>query len=150
MNLQAERLIRESWAALVPIRTKAAEQFYIRLFEIDPTARELFAGRPMHVQQEKFLHTVDMLVQMLDYPPQIIEEFQALAKRHVGYGVLVEHYEPVGNALLWAMAHELGERWTPDVERAWTELYTFIAGIMKRAAAPGNSGTQQNKTGRTD
>ncbi|GAB1343618.1 globin family protein [Gemmatimonas sp.] len=150
MNLQAERLIRESWGALVPMRTRAAERFYTKLFEIDPTARELFAGRPMHVQQEKFLHTVDMLVQMLDYPPQIIEEFQALAKRHVGYGVLLEHYEPVGNALLWAMAQELGERWTPDVERAWTELYVFIAGIMKRAAAPGNSGTQQNKTGRTD
>lgn len=147
MNPQAERHIRDSWAALVPVRTKAAEQFYTRLFEIDPTVRALFAGRPMHVQQEKFLHTVDMLVQMLDYPPQIIEEFQALAKRHVAYGVLLDHYEPVGQALLWAMAQELGDQWTPDVGRAWTELYSFIGGIMKRAAAPQNSGTPQNRTG---
>lgn len=139
MHPQAERHIRDSWAALLPVRTKAAERFYTRLFELDPTARELFAGRPMHVQQEKFLNTVDMLVQMLDYPPQIIEEFQALAKRHVGYGVLLDHYEPVGQALLWAMAKELGDQWTPEVDRAWTELYSFIAGIMKRAAAPERS-----------
>jgi hemoglobin-like flavoprotein len=150
MNPQAERRIRESWAALVPMRTRAAERFYTRLFEIDPTARELFAGRPMHVQQEKFLHTVDTLVQMLDYPPHIIEEFQALAKRHVGYGVLLEHYEPVGQALRWAMAQELGEQWTSDVERAWSELYLFIAGVMKRAAAPTNNEEPQTQTGRTD
>jgi hemoglobin-like flavoprotein len=136
MNSHAERLIRESWTTLVPSRTKAAERFYTRLFEIDPSARELFAGRAMHVQQEKFLHTIDMLVQMLDYPPQIIEELQVLALRHVGYGVLLEHYEPVGQALLWALEQELGDEWSPEFQRAWTELYLFIAGVMKRAAAP--------------
>jgi hypothetical protein len=31
--------------------------------------------------------------------PQIIEELQALSKRHVGDGVLVAHDEPAGAAL---------------------------------------------------
>jgi hemoglobin-like flavoprotein len=149
MNPQAERLIRESWTSLVPIRAQAATLFYGRLFDIDPSARELFAGRPMHVQHEKFLSTIDTLVQMLDYPPQIIEDLQALAKRHVGYGVLLDHYEPVGASLLWALEHGLGDRWTPDVARAWTELYTFIAGVMKRAAAPTHSEAPHTQTGRT-
>ena len=136
MNPQAERLIRESWTELVPLRAQAAQLFYDRLFAIDASSRALFDGKPMHVQHEKFLKTVDTLVQMLDYPPQIIEELQALSKRHVGYGVLLEHYEPVGEALLWALGQALGERWTPEVERAWSLLYLFISGVMKRAAIP--------------
>jgi hemoglobin-like flavoprotein len=135
MNPQAERLIRESWAQLVPIRAQAAQLFYDRLFAIDSSSKALFDGKAMHQQHEKFLQTIDTLVQMLDYPPQIIEELQALSRRHVGYGVLLEHYETVGQALLWALAHGLGEQWTPEVQRAWTELYLFIAGVMKRAAA---------------
>ena len=122
MNPQAERLIRESWTQLVPIRAQAAQLFYDRLFAIDPSSKLLFDGKPMHVQHEKFLQTVDTLVQMLDYPPQIIEDLQALSKRHVGYGVVLDHYEPVGQSLLWALEQGLGDHWTPDVQRAWTEL----------------------------
>lgn len=136
MNPQAERIIRETWTSLVPIRLQAAQLFYDRLFEIDAECKALFDGKPMHVQHDKFLQTVDWLVQMLDYPPQIIEELQALSKRHVGYGVLLAHYEPVGQALLWALEQGLGEQWTPEAQRAWTDLYVFIAGVMKRAAAP--------------
>lgn len=136
MNPHAERIIRESWTTLVPIRAQAAALFYTRLFEIDPTAKALFDGKPMHVQHEKFLQTIDMLVQMLDYPPQIIEELQALSRRHVGYGVLVPHYETVGAALLWALEQGLGDQWNAEMKRAWAELYLFIAGVMTRAAAP--------------
>lgn len=135
MNPEAERLIRETWMTLVPIRLKAAELFYDRLFAIDPSAQALFDGKPMHVQHEKFLQTVDALVQMLDYPPQIIEDLQALSKRHVEYGVTLPQYETVGAALLWALEQGLGDGWTPEVKRAWTELYSFIGGVMKRAAA---------------
>jgi hemoglobin-like flavoprotein len=136
MNPDAERIIRETWLSLVPIRAKAAELFYARLFEIDPSSQALFDGKPMYVQYEKFLQTVDTLVQMLDYPPQIIEDLQALSRRHVDYGVVLPQYETVGEALLWALEQGLGDAWNPEVKRAWTELYIFIAGVMKRAAVP--------------
>ncbi|WP_396214786.1 globin domain-containing protein [Gemmatimonas sp.] len=139
MNPNAERLIRDSWMQLVPIRAAAAELFYSRLFAIDPTAEEFFAGKPMHEQHDKFLKTVDWLVQTLDYPPRVIEELQALSRRHVGYGVLVAHYETVGAALLWALEQGLGVKWDADVKRAWTELYIFISGVMVREATPSSA-----------
>jgi hemoglobin-like flavoprotein len=135
MNPEAERIIRDTWMTLVPIRLKAAELFYDRLFAIDPSAQALFDGKAMHVQYEKFLQTVDALVQALDYPPELIEDLQALSRRHVDYGVSLPQYETVGAALLWALEQGLGDAWTPDVKRAWTELYSFIGGVMKRAAA---------------
>ncbi len=135
MNKDAERLIRESWMQLQPIRLTAAELFYRRLFDIDESAKALFADRPMHGQYEKFLQTVDLLVSTLDTPANIIADLQALSRRHTGYGVVLPQYESVGVALLWALEQGLGDRWTPDVKRAWAELYLFIAGIMTRDAA---------------
>ena len=38
----------------------------------------------------------------------------------------------VGAALLWALERGLGSEWTPEVKRAWGELYLFIEGVMKR------------------
>jgi hemoglobin-like flavoprotein len=139
MHPDAELLIRTSWAALAPSRMRAAELFYTRLFEIDPSASALFTGKAMHEQYEKFLRTVDTLVQMLDYPPGIIEELQALSRRHAGYGVVAAQYATVGSALLWALEQELGASWNADVERAWTELYQFIAGVMRRTAEANRS-----------
>ena len=135
MNTDTERLIRDSWLRLFPLRLTTAQNFYERLFEIDPTAKALFDGKPMHVQQEKFVQTLDTLVQMLDFPADIIRELQALAHRHVDYGVTLEQYTTVGTALLWALERGLGSGWTPDVQRAWVELYLLIEGVMKRAVS---------------
>jgi hemoglobin-like flavoprotein len=132
MQRDTERVIRESWMQLVPLRRTAAQLFYERLFEIDPSARPLFDGKSMDVQQEKFLQTLDLLVQMLDYPANIIHELQALARRHGLYGVSTEQYASVGAALLWALENALGSEWTPETQRAWSELYLFISGVMIR------------------
>lgn len=132
MNRDVERVIRESWMQLIPLRSTTAQLFYQRLFEIDPSAQRLFEGKPMEDQQEKFLQTLDLLVQMLDFPANIIDELQALARRHGGYGVVRAQYDTVGASLLWALEQALGERWTPEAERAWTELYLFISGVMIR------------------
>ena len=135
MNKDAERLIRGSWMRLVPVRLTAAQIFYERLFEIDPSAKALFDGKPMHVQYDKFAHTIDTLVQALDFPASIIDDLQLLARRHVGYGVHLEQYASVGAALLWALERSLGSEWTPEVHRAWGELYLFVEGVKKREAA---------------
>ena len=135
MNKDTERLIRDSWLRLFPLRLATAQRFYERLFEIDPTAKALFDGRPMHVQHEKFVQTLDTLVQMLDFPADIIRELQSLAHRHVDYGVTLEQYATVGTALLWALERGMGSGWTPDVQRAWIELYLLIEGVMKRAVS---------------
>ena len=41
------RLVRESFALVLPIRDTAAELFYARLFETDTSASTLFAGADM-------------------------------------------------------------------------------------------------------
>jgi nitric oxide dioxygenase len=53
----------------------------------------------------------------------------------VDYGVTLEQYATVGTALLWALERGMGSGWTPDVQRAWIELYLLIEGVMKRAVS---------------
>lgn len=37
-------LVQASWRRVLPIAEDAAQLFYARLFELDPTLRELFHG----------------------------------------------------------------------------------------------------------
>ncbi|HEY9050962.1 MAG TPA: hemin receptor, partial [Gammaproteobacteria bacterium] len=38
------KLVKESWAKVVPISETAAELFYGKLFELDPSVRSMFKG----------------------------------------------------------------------------------------------------------
>jgi hemoglobin-like flavoprotein len=53
-----------------------------------------------------------------------------LAKRHVNYGVIPEHYPIVGQALLWTIQRMLGLNWTSDIAAAWTEAYGMLSDHM--------------------
>ena len=37
-------LVKTTWSQVVPIKEKAAELFYARLFELDPTVKPLFTN----------------------------------------------------------------------------------------------------------
>jgi len=75
------------------------------------------------------------IVEALDRPALIVTEVTALGQRHASYGVIAEHYRLVEQALLWALAQELGARWTAEVEAAWQSAYTLLAATMEAAAS---------------
>lgn len=58
-----------------------------------------------------------------------------LGRRHVAYGVRVEHYDPVGAALLWTLAQGLGPAFADPVRDAWTAAYALVARTMQDGAA---------------
>jgi len=128
-------LVRESFAKVAPIAETAAGLFYGRLFETTPAVKPLFRG-DMTEQGRKLMATLAVVVKGLDNLPAIVPVAEALARRHVDYGVLPEHYASVGAALLWTLGQGLGEAFTPEVEAAWTQAYTTLSGVMVAAAYP--------------
>ena len=60
-------------------------------------------------------------------PPRII---QNLGKKHKGYNVVPAHYDVVGQALLDTLKLGLGDLWTKDVAKAWTEIYGVVSSTM--------------------
>jgi len=128
-------LVRDSFAKVAPIAETAAGLFYGRLFETTPEVKPLFRG-DMKEQGRKLMATLAVVVKGLDNLPAIVPVAEALARRHVDYGVLPEHYASVGVALLWTLGQGLGEAFTPEVEAAWTQAYTTLSGVMVAAAYP--------------
>jgi hemoglobin-like flavoprotein len=128
-------LVQNSFRQVIPIKDQAAALFYGRLFETDPTARPLFARTNMAEQGAKLMTTIGFVVAGLKRPEEVVPAAQALARRHIAYGVTEAQYATVGAALLWTLGQGLGAAFTPEVEAAWAAAYTLLAGAMIAAAA---------------
>src|SRR5262245_8873882 len=120
MNSEQKVLVQESFAKVVPISETAADLFYNRLFELDPSLRPLFKG-DMKEQGRKLMDMIGVAVKGLDDLDKIVPAVQALGQRHVGYGVKDKDYDTVATALLWTLEQGLGQDFTPEVKTAWTE-----------------------------
>jgi len=128
------KLVKDSWTKVVPISETAAELFYTKLFELDPSVRAMFKG-DMKEQGRKLMAILNTAVNALDNLEAIVPAVQAMGKRHVGYGVKDEHYDTVGEALIWTLGAGLKDDFTEDTKTAWIEVYTLVADTMKAAAA---------------
>lgn len=126
-------LIQSSFAKVAPIADQAAALFYGRLFEIAPQVKPLFKS-DITEQGQKLMGTLAVVVQGLDTLEAIVPVAEALARRHVDYGVKAAHYAPVGAALIWTLEQGLGEDFTLETRAAWLEAYTLLSGVMMAAA----------------
>jgi hemoglobin-like flavoprotein len=122
-------LVQSSFRKILPIADQASALFYARLFELDPALRTLFVG-DMLDQGRKLMAMLSVAVASLDDPDTFLPVIRALGQRHVGYGVLEEHYASVGAALIWTLQKGLGPEFTPAVCAAWTDTYSLIARTM--------------------
>lgn len=127
-------LVQISWQQVLPIRDLAAELFYAKLFERDPALAPLFKG-DMKAQGAKLMTMIGVAVGNLDHPETLLPVLRGLGARHATYGVKDHHYDTVAAALLDTLQRGLGDAFTPEVKRAWIEIYGVMAGTMKDAAA---------------
>ena len=134
MTPEQVELVKSSWAQVVPISDKAAELFYGKLFELDPSLKPLFTGN-MTEQGQKLMKMIGTAVNGLDRLDEIVPAVQSLGVRHVAYGVKDAHYDTVGAALIWTLETGLGDAFTEDTGKAWATVYGILADTMKAAAA---------------
>jgi nitric oxide dioxygenase len=137
MTPQQVALVQASFDKVSPIAEQAAALFYGRLFETAPETRALFTG-DMTAQGQKLMAAISTVVANLDDLGVIVPVAEALAKRHVGYGVRAEHYAPVGAALLWTLERGLGDDFSADVGAAWAAAYTTLSDVMVAATYSGS------------
>lgn len=131
---QEVKLVQESWEKCVPIAETAADLFYGKLFELDPSLKPLFKS-DIKEQGKKLMTMITTAVRSLHKLDTIVGAVQDMGKRHAGYGVKDEHYDTVGTALIWTLGQGLGDAFTEEVKVAWLKTYTLLATTMKDAAA---------------
>jgi hemoglobin-like flavoprotein len=126
------KLVMSSWEKVVPIADKAADIFYGKLFDMDPSLKPMFPA-DLTEQKKKLMTTLNHVVTSLENLPALVPAVQALGKKHVGYGVKPEHYGTVGSALLSTLDAGLGPSFTPEVKDAWTAAYGTLSSVMIEA-----------------
>ncbi|MFC4946830.1 globin domain-containing protein [Pseudonocardia sp. GCM10023141] len=126
-------VIRESWAHVEPQSEDLGRHFYATLFSRAPATRELFPVN-MEVQRSRLLRALVHVVQMVDQPDDLVPFLEQLGRDHRKFGVLAEHYDAVGHALISAVETFSEEAWTDEVSAAWHESYAMVARAMHAAA----------------
>ena len=104
-------------------KLEAGKLFYQRLFEIAPDVKPMFKS-DINAQAEKLMSTLGLVIANLQDAPAIVSMLENLGQKHVGYGVLEEHYDKVGAALLWTL------------KRCWVML------SLMRRRSPGATSTR--------
>ncbi len=134
MTPEQVQIVQDTWKAVVPIASKAADLFYDKLFLMDPGLRPLFP-EDLTEQKKKLMSMIGRVVTALRDPASVVPAIQDLGRRHVGYGVRKEDYTTVGGALLWTLEQGLGTAWTAEVKDSWVAAYTLLSGVMIDAAS---------------
>ena len=129
MDAKTIALVEASFEKVLPIADAAADLFYSRLFELDPSLRPMF-GPDMTEQKRQLMQMLTVAVRGLSRPDEIVPAVQALGRRHAGYHVRPEHYATVGAALVWTLEQGLGADFTPVLKAAWTDVYMVVANTM--------------------
>lgn len=149
---EQKKLVRASFDRAERISEVIGLIFYKRLFELDPNLRPLFQHN-IQEQSKKLMTTLRMAVDGLDHRNELASSIRALGRRHVQYGVKEQHYDTVGEALLWALEKGLGAEFTPEARGAWLSVYIWLATTMKEAAAEVQASfdtTRFTRTSQTD
>jgi NAD(P)H-flavin reductase/hemoglobin-like flavoprotein len=107
--------------------------FYGYLFLRAPELREFFPTS-MSAQRDKLVNALGTVVSNVDSSDQLVSFVRGLGRDHRKFGVMAEHYAPVGEALLATLAYYAGDQWTPDLAADWAAAYQIVANEMTAAA----------------
>ena len=107
-----------------------AAKFYEKVFTKAPPIKELFK-RNMVDQGRMLTHMLGGIIYSLSRPEYLALGLQALGQQHEGYGVKSDHYPVVRETLLETIAEELGEIYTPKVQKAWETALDLVVDGMQ-------------------
>jgi hemoglobin-like flavoprotein len=136
MEQATRRIVQDTWTQVAADQISAANLFYSRLFELDPSIQYLFKG-DLDDQKMRLMGMFNVAVRGLDKLEEMIPMLEDLGKRHVSYSVLEEHYSTMGEALLYMIEQRLGEAFNDEVDAAWRETYGRWASAMVGGASNG-------------
>nr|BAE75956.1 nonsymbiotic hemoglobin [Alnus firma] len=147
---EQEAVVVKSWNAMKPNAGELGLKFFLKIFEIAPSAQKLFSFlRDSNVSLERnpklkshamsvFLMTCESAVQLRKAGKVTVREssLKKLGAVHFKHGVVDEHYEVTKFALLETIKEAVPEMWSPEMKIAWGEAYDQLVAAIKSAMKP--------------
>lgn len=135
--------IRASFTTLSRRQHELVRRFYQILFEARPDLRRMFPD-DMSRQQEHLSAALSLLIRNADSLEALRPSLMDLGARHVAFGVTPEHYPPVRDALVSAIAEVGGTSMTTELLEAWRGLINRVCAVMLQGAATAALAMAQN------
>ncbi|XP_062176684.1 hemoglobin-2 [Alnus glutinosa] len=147
---EQEAVVVKSWNAMKPNAGELGLKFFLKIFEIAPSAQKLFSFlRDSNVPLERnpklkshamsvFLMTCESAVQLRKAGKATVREssLKKLGAVHFKHGVVDEHYEVTKFALLETVKEAVPEMWSPEMKIAWGEAYDQLVAAIKSEMKP--------------
>ncbi|RWR75872.1 Hemoglobin 1, GLB1,NSHB1,ATGLB1,HB1 [Cinnamomum micranthum f. kanehirae] len=152
---EQEALVVKSWNAMKKDAGELGMKFFLRIFEIAPSAKRLFSFlRDSDIPLEKnpklkphamtvFVMTCESAVQLRKAGRVTVREstLKDLGATHFKYGVVDEHYEVTKFALLDTIKEAIPDMWSPEMKSAWGEAYDELVAAIKKEMKPAYQGS---------
>lgn len=111
-----------------------SQRFYRHLLHDHPELSRLFPGDTAALNR-KFFNMLAAL-KNVKHLEKIEASIHQLGERHAAqYAVLAEHFTPVREALLAALAEQLGEDFSDELRQAWSAVFDEVANVMRAGMA---------------
>lgn len=133
MTPEQIKLCQDTWIEVAKISDTAAEIFYSKLFEADPSLKPLFKG-DMKAQGAKLMKMIGTAVNSLTQLDTLVPVVEQLGVRHVDYGVKDKDYDTVGASLISTLEVGLGDLFTEEAKEAWINAYDLLSTTMINAS----------------
>lgn len=147
---EQEALVVKSWKAMKKDAAKLGFKFFLKVFEIAPSAKKLFtflrdSNVPLEQNQKLKAHAINVFVMTCESAIRLREagnvtvrdsNLKDLGAVHLTYGVVDEHFEVVKYALLETIKEAIPEIWSPEMKSAWGEAYDQLAAAIKKEMKP--------------
>ncbi|MFJ4341736.1 globin domain-containing protein [Streptomyces sp. NPDC088915] len=135
LSEQAVPVVRATLPAVGGALDRITERFYGRLFAARPELlRDLFnRGNQANGEQRQALagSIAAFAVALLEHPDRRPDAMLTrIAHKHASLGVTSEQYKVVHEHLFAAIVEVLGDAVTPEVARAWDEVYWLMANAL--------------------
>ena len=132
MTPEQIELVKGTSYVLLSVRPDVADAFYAHLFGMAPETRRFFQA-DMSAQKVKLTSMLASLIGMLGRPDIFDSIVRRTGRDHAALGILPQHYDLAGEALIAALSASLGSSFTPEVRAAWQALYGTIQREMLAA-----------------
>ncbi|SFV51816.1 Flavohemoprotein (Hemoglobin-like protein) (Flavohemoglobin) (Nitric oxide dioxygenase) [hydrothermal vent metagenome] len=129
MTEETKAIIKSTAPVLKEHGEAITQAMYTNLFAAHPEAKDLFKNAAPD-QYKKLANAVYAYAANIDNLGALGKGIEQMVSVHVKSDIQAHHYPWVGEALLAAIKQVLGDAATDDVINAWSDAYTFLAGVL--------------------
>ncbi|WP_312039484.1 globin domain-containing protein [Macrococcoides bohemicum] len=129
---ETKHIVKATIPVLEEHGTEITSAFYQHMFEAHPELLNVFnkTNQKLGRQQTALAQTVIAAAKHIDHLEAIVPNVNQIAHKHRALEIKPEHYPIVGENLIWAIQHVLGDAATPEIVEAWTKTYGVIADVF--------------------